>query len=251
LIDELDNNGGDNIWLHYTDKVTDSQYFKSNFRIRLDATLGWGDNVWIDDVAITKEVSIPNNYELDLEVEFTNVDCYEDNEVICIYAGTTSSEDIRVYVWNASDSTWHLLFNDLTANSWNNKTVTNTITSPTVTLRFLGGTEISDTSQDSWQIDILLLHSWSPAKQNYVSLEKELSLPSAIKDLVYAVEIVGSGNSASNISVYLTQRSFIRADSWLVSGLKTLGSNYVESGEKKIVAGCRREGADIYVWISG
>ena len=54
LIDELDNDGGDDIWLHFTTEITDSQYFVSNFRVRFDATLGNNENVWVDDVLITK-----------------------------------------------------------------------------------------------------------------------------------------------------------------------------------------------------
>ena len=54
LIDELDDNGGDDVWLHFTAEITDSQYFVSNFRVRFDATLGGGENVWVDDVLITK-----------------------------------------------------------------------------------------------------------------------------------------------------------------------------------------------------
>jgi len=52
---ELNILGGDSEWLHYTDTITDSQYFVSDFRIRLDAALGGGEDVWVDDVAVTKE----------------------------------------------------------------------------------------------------------------------------------------------------------------------------------------------------
>ena len=54
LIDELDNDGGDDVWLHFTTEITDSQYFVSNFRVRFEATLGNNENVWVDDVLITK-----------------------------------------------------------------------------------------------------------------------------------------------------------------------------------------------------
>jgi len=53
LITELDGLGRDDTWLHYTALVTDNQYFKSNFRIRFDATLESYENVWVDDVKIT------------------------------------------------------------------------------------------------------------------------------------------------------------------------------------------------------
>ncbi|UCC58780.1 MAG: hypothetical protein JSW14_02390 [Candidatus Bathyarchaeum sp.] len=87
LIDELDDNGFDDTWLHYTAEITDNQYFVSNFRIRFDATLDFGENVWIDDVLITKEVD-QTNYELDLEVQWTNADYDETNEELAIYVNT-------------------------------------------------------------------------------------------------------------------------------------------------------------------
>ena len=47
--------GGNDEWLHYTDTITDSQYFVPNFRIKIDATLDRNELVWVDDVVITKE----------------------------------------------------------------------------------------------------------------------------------------------------------------------------------------------------
>jgi hypothetical protein len=84
LIEELDDNGADNTWLHYTAKITDSQYFVTNFQIRFDATLDYGEECWVDDVLIIKE-SQSTNYELDLEEQWINVDFTETNEELCIY----------------------------------------------------------------------------------------------------------------------------------------------------------------------
>jgi uncharacterized repeat protein (TIGR01451 family) len=50
--------GAKNKWLHYTDTIVDSHYFKSNFRIRFTSTLDNGENVWIDDVVIKKDADI-------------------------------------------------------------------------------------------------------------------------------------------------------------------------------------------------
>jgi len=55
LVAELDGLGAHSEWLHYTDTITDSNYFVSNFKIRFDATMGGGEDVWVDDVFITKE----------------------------------------------------------------------------------------------------------------------------------------------------------------------------------------------------
>ena len=61
LAAELDGLGDDNEWLHYTDTITDSNYFVTNFKIRFDATMGGGEDVWVDDVLITKEVFDSDN----------------------------------------------------------------------------------------------------------------------------------------------------------------------------------------------
>jgi len=52
---DLDTLGGDDVWLHYTDTITDSSYFVPGFSIRFGAPLERNENVWVDDVVITKE----------------------------------------------------------------------------------------------------------------------------------------------------------------------------------------------------
>lgn len=158
LVDELDNNGDDNSWLHYTEKVTDSQYFNSNFRIRFDATLGGGEDIWVDDVSIKKETQPTTNYELDLEVQWTSLDFDKSNEELCIYGGTMGAENITVDVWDGG--AWQNLFTDL-ANGWKNVSVSAYLTSSTFTIRFRGETETGDTTQDKWNIDVTMLHVWS------------------------------------------------------------------------------------------
>jgi hypothetical protein len=156
-IDELDNNGGDYTWLHYTDTITDSQYFVSNFRIRFDATLDSSENVWVDDVVITKEIQ-NDNYVLDLEVQWTHAPFDEANEELCIYVGEVGSEDLRVDVWTGSE--WNTVIDALTV-GLNNKTVASYLGSSTFTIRFVGTTETGDPTQDYWTIDATLLHCWS------------------------------------------------------------------------------------------
>lgn len=97
------------------------------------------------------------NYELDLEVQWTAVDYAETNEELCIYAGDTGTEDLRVDYWTGS--AWNNLLADLMANNWNNVSIS--LTSATFTIRFKGGSETGDTSQDSWDVDVTLLHVWS------------------------------------------------------------------------------------------
>ncbi|PVX26610.1 MAG: hypothetical protein CW691_00885, partial [Candidatus Bathyarchaeum sp.] len=147
--------GSEDVWRHYTAKLTESEYFVSDFRILFDANLGYNERVWVDDVVITKETQSSDNYKLDLEVEFTDVVDFLANNELCIYAGALGSEDLRVDYWNGFD--WQNLATDLTANSWNNYTVS--LSSTTFTVRFSGGIETGDVSVDQWPIDVVLLAS--------------------------------------------------------------------------------------------
>ncbi|UCE28693.1 MAG: hypothetical protein JSV85_05295 [Candidatus Bathyarchaeota archaeon] len=100
---------------------------------------------------------VASNYELDLEVQWTSVDYDETNEELCIYTGAMGIEDLRVDYWTGSE--WSNLLTDLTANDWNNVSIS--LASATFTIRFKGGSETGDSFQDNWDIDVALLHAWS------------------------------------------------------------------------------------------
>jgi len=73
-------------------------------------------------------------------------------------------ENVRVDVWNATS--WQNLFTDLT-NGWNNVSVSSYLTSSNFTIRFKGGNESGDGVQDSWNIDVTLLHTWTFVETTY------------------------------------------------------------------------------------
>jgi hypothetical protein len=100
-------------------------------------------------------VTCSANYELDLEVQWTNVDFDETSEYLCIFGGAMSAENITVEAWNGS--AWKNLLTNLSA-GWNNVSVSSYLTSSDFTIRFKGGNEAEDISQDSWNIDSTLLH---------------------------------------------------------------------------------------------
>jgi len=103
-------------------------------------------------------IGVTKNCELDLEVQWTSVDFDETFEFLCIYGGTMGAEDIRVDVWYSS--AWQNVLTDLSS-GWNNVSVISYLSSSTFTIRFKGGTESGDTTQNTWQIDAALLHVWS------------------------------------------------------------------------------------------
>ncbi|MHC4423263.1 MAG: InlB B-repeat-containing protein, partial [Planctomycetota bacterium] len=59
-ISDIDTFGADDEWIHYTDTITDSNYFVPDFQIRFSATLSGGGparDIWIDNMVITKEIT--------------------------------------------------------------------------------------------------------------------------------------------------------------------------------------------------
>ncbi|MFX1482434.1 MAG: hypothetical protein ACFFCP_04510, partial [Promethearchaeota archaeon] len=99
------------------------------------------------------------NYELDLEVQWTAASFDDNNEFLCIYAGSTDTEDLAIDVWNGAS--WENLLLDLQANSWNNISVKPWLTSSTFTIRFKGGLDTGDSILSQWSIDATLLHTWN------------------------------------------------------------------------------------------
>jgi signal peptidase I len=107
------------------------------------------------------------SYQLDLEVQFTGVENDYAYEELCIYGGTMGAENITVDIWNGT--TWTGLFQDL-VNGWNNVSISNYLTSSTLTIRFKGGTETADATQDNWNIDATFLRLYGPSGEyDYVS----------------------------------------------------------------------------------
>lgn len=71
---------------------------------------------------------------------------------------TQPMESLKVDVWTGSD--WQNLFANL-SNGWNNATISSYLTSSTLTIRFKGNGETSDSTQDSWNIDSTVIHAWT------------------------------------------------------------------------------------------
>lgn len=150
-------------WNYYEVKVTDDTYFISDFHIRFDGSADNNEAGAIDDVIIIKESATSYNYKIDLEIQWTNANYSRTNEELCINTGAFSgAEDLMIYAWNVSTSDWHWVMN-LTANTFNNVTVTSWLNNETFTVRLLGGLESGDTTQNTWNIEASLLHTWETA----------------------------------------------------------------------------------------
>ncbi|MFW9926875.1 MAG: hypothetical protein ACFFDM_08920, partial [Candidatus Thorarchaeota archaeon] len=138
-----------------------------NIEVRFEATQSAGPDTVADyevfEIWGWVYPVISTNYELDLEVGWTTADFDETNEELCIYPVTGAgwpTEDIKVDVWNGA---WTNVIADLTPDQWNNVSITSYLTGTAFEIRFLGGTETSDVTQDTWEIDAVLLHTWTPS----------------------------------------------------------------------------------------
>ncbi|MBC8497773.1 hypothetical protein H8D40_02205 [Candidatus Bathyarchaeota archaeon] len=158
LIEDLGFTIQEDQWLHYSMNISDPQYFIGNFRIRWNCDdVENGETAFLDLVTVTKEV-LQTNYDLDLEVSWSDVAFNEDNEWLCIYGGVQGPESLIVDAWDGG--AWATVFNDLQP-GWNNADVSTYLTSSTFTIRFRGGVAIGDTVQDSWEVDTTFLHVWT------------------------------------------------------------------------------------------
>lgn len=108
-------------------------------------------------------------------------------------------EDLKVDVW--SGSTWQNLLDGLT-DGWNNVSVSAYLVSSTFTIRFVGSTEANDAIQDSWQIDVTLLHVWtSKADFNHIlSLTENRGSDWKVRLKAYSQSSIGR---LINCSIYL------------------------------------------------
>jgi hypothetical protein len=106
--------------------------------------------------------------EIDLEVQFTNVDYNLDNEELCIYTNNSGDENLQVDIWH--NSIWNNIFSTL-GSGWNNASISTYLDSPTLTIRFNDAEVTGDSVQSTWNIDVVLLSLWDNASKQVTRIE--------------------------------------------------------------------------------
>jgi hypothetical protein len=130
-------------------------------------TVGWNSLATREGMAGAVWQPSSSNYELDLEVQWLDVNYMQETGELCIKTGSTGTEDVKVDVWNGSE--WVNILTNLTSDNWNNVSVITYLNSQTFTIRFKGTNETGDATQDSWSIDATLLYVQSAETSfNYV-----------------------------------------------------------------------------------
>ena len=203
-ISDLGSTEQENQWLYYAEKITDPQYLASNFQVRW-AALGIGNRryAYVDLVTVVMEVTF--RYELDLEVQWTDIDYTQTNGELSVYvASVDSSEALTVDAWDGSS--WQNVIPNLGL-GWNNVSVSTYLVSPTFTIRFKGSAESNDISQSSWGVDATLLTLWSD--QNMI--EVELTGTANLSDWTKLVWHVDSSWNVSSVPVTIQLFDFSAA----------------------------------------
>jgi hypothetical protein len=157
---------------------TDTEINAARIRFQYYKGPGGPDQCSIDAARIGISKAGVSNYQLDLEVGWTAADFDEANEELCIYpvtGGGWPTEDIKVDVWNGA---WTNVIADLTPDQWNNVSISSYLTGTSFEIRFLGGTETGDTTQDTWEIDAVLIHTWTTSYAPAIDQAPTLDNPS-------------------------------------------------------------------------
>lgn len=153
LIADLGSNTED-VWHNYQEKISDPQYLISDFQVRwVVSGARNGEKAYVDLVNIIKR-SAPIDYELDLEVLWSDLPSLS-NEYLMFFGGAQGSEDLQVDVWNGV--AWVTVITDV-QEGWNNIDVSTYLTGSTLNIRFKDTNLVSDLIEDSWEIDTLVLN---------------------------------------------------------------------------------------------
>jgi hypothetical protein len=224
-------------WYNQTCTTTLNTWAKvqaSALRVRSIRTGTTMSQVRVDASLIRVTSTRAYNYEMDKEFNYTVADWGQTNEYLCIrtYTFTGTAENLKVDVW--SGGAWVNLIASLTANAWNNVSISSNLTSANIYFRFLGASEASDSSQNTWTIECSLIHYWPDP--NY-ELDLEVQWTNANYDEAYKwLCIYGGTMGIENISVYVwSGTDWIRVLEYLERGWNNADvSSYLTSSTFKI-----------------
>ncbi|MHA2368570.1 MAG: hypothetical protein ACXADX_07115, partial [Candidatus Hodarchaeales archaeon] len=134
---------------------------------------------------ITLHVWSPSNHQFDRELGWEAVDYDEQNEELCIKTGTIGTEDLKVDVWHSGSWTNIITIADADDSIWINTSISTYLIGSVIEFRFQGGTESSDSIQNTWEIDAVLIHTWSAIGDTATEIADSSVLSGSSVDLKY------------------------------------------------------------------
>lgn len=129
-------------------------YFSTN-------KIAGADDIYFDHLrlGVSAEGVGGADYELDLEVSWTDADYDETEEWLCVFGGTQDAEPLKIDIWSG---TWTNIISDVVA-GWNNVSISAYLTDATVEIRFIDNDQADDDILSTWEIEGVLLQTWSYA----------------------------------------------------------------------------------------
>jgi hypothetical protein len=159
-----------------TTGLADFNDSSGNWKIKVSATASSQFDLKLDLMQYTHEY---NNYVLDLEEQWINVNASNVRQDLCIKTGSFGSESLIVQV--RSGNSWVNLMT-LNPNVFNNVSLSPYINSATLTIRFIDGSATGDYSQNSWLIDSV-----------FIKPQADISYLANLQDSTFTVELLQNG----------------------------------------------------------
>jgi hypothetical protein len=162
----------------------------------ITTNVGGGDDRYVDHIRMgTLQAVGAANYEFDREFQFQSLTTTNDNEYLNIFTGTIGTESLLIDIWTGS---WTNIATIIDANddTWINTSIGAYLDSSTEYFRFIGNDESSDTTENTWEIDYIEIHTWTDDSVNY-EFDREFSFSSldfdeTNEELAILVGVVGS-----------------------------------------------------------
>jgi hypothetical protein len=209
-----------------TSNVTETQTITVNpTQFRDNATGNWKMKIkgvktttsqfnWTGD--LIRYQALNASYQLDLEVQWTGAEYTQANAWLCIsYGRTMGSENLLLDIWTGS--AWQNISGAL-SNGWNNVSVSSYLTSSNLTIRFRDATP-GGAVQNSWNIDVCLLHLWTTA--DAYTAEIEFTGSSNLQSWTSLVWFVDSSWDTGSVNVT------IQIYNWTLGDYPLSGNGYV------------------------
>ncbi|MDT8781621.1 MAG: hypothetical protein IAX22_03105 [Candidatus Bathyarchaeota archaeon] len=153
-------------YIYFSDRTDNYGRFdgSNNYNNPSDPT----DAIDIDyHFSIYANISKSEGFNLDFEVQWTNLNTSPDSNELAIYLMEQTGEGLAVDVWTGSE--WQTLSPNLSS-EWNNIPITSYLTSSTFTIRFRDVTPY-DPNQDSWDIKTAVIRQTGQIDQYTCEVE--------------------------------------------------------------------------------
>ncbi|MCW4004630.1 MAG: hypothetical protein NWE95_12040 [Candidatus Bathyarchaeota archaeon] len=134
-----------------TSSLTDFRDASGNWKLKVSTNATTQFDLKLD---LMKYSINQDNYQLNLEEHWVNINATNLRQDLCIKTGAMGSEPLIVQVWGGGS--WHNLMT-LIPNHFNNVSLVPYIESSSLTIRFVGGNDEADSTSDNWDIDSVFI----------------------------------------------------------------------------------------------